>query len=189
MKNDFLNLRVPVWITAIDFFNDDNNRVAVGSANHIVRVYDRREKRRPVYETDWHEHPVTALTLKPSNHSLLVGNSAGHMSEIDLRNGKHLGAFKGSAGSIRSIVCHKTQPYVGVCGLDRVFKLYDANRKIVKQVNLGLVVEWSLTVCKVVGSIPGRVIPKDCKSWYSLLPAKHSALKGRIEGKWCKNQG
>ena len=21
------------------------------------------------------------------------------------------------------------------------------------------------------------------------LPAKHSALKGRIEGKWCKNQG
>ena len=136
MKNDFLNLRVPVWITAIDFFNDDNNRVAVGSANHIVRVYDRREKRRPVYETDWHEHPITALTLKPGNHSLLVGNSAGHMSEIDLRNGKQLGAFKGSAGSIRSIVCHKTQPYVGVCGLDRVFKLYDANRKIVKQVRI-----------------------------------------------------
>jgi len=134
VKNDFLNLRVPIWITAIDFFNEDNNRVAVGSANHIVRVYDRREKRRPVFETDWHEHPITALTLKPNNHSIFLGNSAGHMSELDLRSGKQLGAFKGNAGSIRSIVCHKTQPYIGVCGLDRVFKLYDTNRKIVKQI-------------------------------------------------------
>ena len=135
VKNDFLNLRVPIWITAIDFFNEDNNRVAVGSANHTVRVYDRREKRRPIFETDWHEHPITALTLKPNNHSIFLGNSAGHMSEMDLRSGKQLGAFKGNAGSIRSIVCHKTQPYIGVCGLDRVFKLYDTNRKIVKQVS------------------------------------------------------
>ena len=34
----------------------------------------------------------------------------------------------------------------------------------------GLVVECSLTLRKVVGSIPGRVIPKDCKNWYSLPP-------------------
>ena len=33
----------------------------------------------------------------------------------------------------------------------------------------GLVVECSLTVRKVVGSIPGRVI-SDGKSWYSLPP-------------------
>lgn len=134
VKNDFLNLRVPIWITAIDFFRDDNNRVAVGSANHTVRVYDRREKRRPAFETDWHDHPITALAVKPSNHSLLVGNSAGHMSEIDLRTGKLSGSFKGNCGSIRSIACHKTQPYVAACGLDRTLKIYDSSRKIVKQI-------------------------------------------------------
>lgn len=134
VKNDFLNLRIPIWITAIDFFREDNNKVAVGSANHIVRVYDRREKRRPVFETDWHEHPITAIAMKPNNNSVLVGNSTGHMSDIDLRSGKQLGAYKGNCGSIRSIACHKTQPYVAVCGLDRVLKIYDQTRKVIKQI-------------------------------------------------------
>lgn len=135
VKNDFLSLRVPIWISAIDFFRDDHNRVAVGSGNHLVRVYDRREKRRPVFETDWLEHPITAIAMKAGNHSLVVGNSASHVSEIDLRTGKHLGGFKGNAGGIRSIACHKSQPYVAVVGLDRHLRLYDQNRRIVKQVS------------------------------------------------------
>lgn len=136
MKNDFLSLRVPIWITALDFFRDDHNKVAVGSANHLVRVYDRREKRRPVFENDWLEHPVTALAIKPGNHSLVVGNTTGYVSEIDLRTGKQLGGFKGCTGSVRSIATHKSQPYVAVCGLDRYLRLYDQNRKPVKQVTL-----------------------------------------------------
>jgi len=147
--------------------------VAVGSANHIIRVYDRREKRRPVYETDWHEHPITALNLKPNNHSLFVGNSAGHMSEIDLRTGKQLGAFKGNCGSIRSIVCHKTQPYIAVCGLDRVLKLYDMNRKIVKQVKFCF--GTSLMLKYIIPSIMmlGKALKVQCGLEKLLLKQKY----------------
>jgi len=135
VRNDFLNLRVPVWVSAIEFFRGDTNKVVVGSGHHSIRVYDRRDKRRPVIDTDWHEHPITALSIRKGNSSVVVGNSAGYMSEIDLRTGKQTSGFKGNAGSIRSIVCHPTQPYVLSAGLDRFLKVYDLNtRKMLKKI-------------------------------------------------------
>ena len=47
-------------------------------------------------------------------------------------------------------------------------------------------VECSLTVRKVMGSIPGRVILYTVKVGTRCHPAKHSVFHGRIEGKWCK---
>ena len=137
MRNDFLNLRVPVWVSAINFFRKDTNKLVVGSGHHSLRVYDRRDRRRPVLDTSWHEHPITAVSMKTSNNSVLLGNSAGYMGEIDLRNGKQISGFKGNCGSIRSIVCHASQPYAAACGLDRFLKVYDLNsKKIVKKVCL-----------------------------------------------------
>ena len=54
-----------------------------------------------------------------------------------------------------------------------------------------LVVECSLTVYKVMGSIPAGSYLKTVKFGTRCLSAKHLALKGRIEVgvKWCKNQG
>ena len=46
-------------------------------------------------------------------------------------------------------------------------------------------VECSLTVHKVVGSIPGRVIPKDCKNKYSfasLLNIQHLRVRSKVSG-------
>ena len=50
-----------------------------------------------------------------------------------------------------------------------------------------LVVECSLTVRKVMGSIQSYL--KTVKVGTRCIPAKNSALKGRIEGKWCKKNG
>ncbi|XP_065667944.1 WD repeat-containing protein 74 isoform X4 [Hydra vulgaris] len=135
VRNDFLNLRSPIWISAIEFFKKDSNKLAVASGHHTVRIYDQRDKRRPVMTTDWHEHPITAIALKPNNASLIVGNSAGYMGELDLRSNKQVGAFKGNAGSIRSIIYHPSQPLIAACGLDRFLKIYDANsRKLIKKI-------------------------------------------------------
>jgi len=133
VKNDFLNLRVPVWITAIRFFKDSDNEIVTGTGNHNIRVYDTRVKRRPVVDFEFHEHPITAMTITGRNKSVIVGNSAGYMSELDITSGREIGAFKGNAGSIRDIRCHAVQPFVVSCGLDRILKVYDLSTRTLEK--------------------------------------------------------
>ncbi|XP_057312953.1 WD repeat-containing protein 74-like [Hydractinia symbiolongicarpus] len=135
VRNDFLNLRVPIWISAIDFFRQDCKNVVVGTGHHSIRVYDRRDKRRPVIDMDWRDHPITALSVTCNNNSVVVGNSASYMDQLDFRTGKPIGAFKGNNGSIRSIKCHDYQPYVVAGGLDRFLKVYDLrSRTMLKKI-------------------------------------------------------
>jgi len=137
VRNDFLNLRVPVWVTAAEFLKDSENEIVVGTGNHTVRTYDARVKRRPVLDVEYHEHPITALSVTQDNKTVIVGNSAGFMGELDLRTGRQVGGFKGMCGSIRDIVCHATQPYAIVCGLDRFVRVYDLkSRRLEKKIYL-----------------------------------------------------
>jgi len=135
VRNDFLNLRVPVWVSAVQFLRDSDNEIVVGTGNHTVRTYDTRVKRRPVLDVEYHEHPITALSVTHDNNTVVIGNSAGFMGELDLRTGRQVGGFKGVCGSIRDIVCHVTQPYVIICGLDRFVRVYDLkSRRLEKKV-------------------------------------------------------
>jgi len=137
VRNDFLNLRVPVWVTAAQFLKDSENEIVVGTGNHTVRTYDTRVKRRPVLDVTYHEHPITAISVTNDNKTVVVGNSAGFVGEVDLRTGLQVGGFKGICGGIRDIVCHETQPYMVVCGLDRFVRVYDLkSRRLEKKVYL-----------------------------------------------------
>lgn len=137
VRNDFLNLRVPVWVTAAEFLKDSESEIVVGTGNHTVRTYDTRVKRRPVLDIVYHEHPITSISVTQENKTVLVGNSAGFMGEVDLRTGHQVGGFKGMCGGIRDIVCHETQPYVVVCGLDRFVRVYDLkSRRLEKKIYL-----------------------------------------------------
>lgn len=157
VRNDFLNLRVPIWVSSLEFLRNDANKVVVGSGHHSIRLYDRRDKRRPVIDTDWHEHPITALAVKKGNSAVLVGNSAGYMGEIDLRTGKQVGGFKGNSGSIRSIACHPTQPLGVSGGLDRFLKVYDLiSRKLVKKVSFVIVFIYFLEQWCIIGRIRNK---------------------------------
>ena len=52
VPNDYLDLRVPVWIKAACFFPDDPQKIATATAYQELRIYDLRVKgRRPVH--DW----------------------------------------------------------------------------------------------------------------------------------------
>lgn len=135
VHNDFLNLRVPVWVSAAQFLWDSENEIVLGTGNHTVRTYDTRVKRRPVLDVEYHEHPITALSVTRDNNTVVIGNSAGFMGELDLRTGRQVGGFKGVCGSIRDIVCHATQPYVVICGLDRFVRVYDLkSRRLQKKI-------------------------------------------------------
>ncbi|KAL4222572.1 WD repeat-containing protein 74 [Mactra antiquata] len=126
VKNDWLNLEVPVWVTAIQFLSD--NKIVTATGHHQVRVYDPSVQRRPVLDMTFDEYPITAMSLYNDNQ-VIVGNTQGSMALLDIRKGQCVHRFKGFAGSIRSIQCHQSLPIVASCGLDRFFRLHDINSK------------------------------------------------------------
>ncbi|KAJ8044460.1 WD repeat-containing protein 74 [Holothuria leucospilota] len=102
VRNNFLDLRVPVWVNDMQFIQG-SSKIVTCTAHHQV---------------------IFVFCFLLCNRSVIVGNVQGRMCKIDLRNGKVSRAYRGFAGSIRHIECHPTQPLVGSCGLDRFFRLH-----------------------------------------------------------------
>ncbi|XP_075693408.1 WD repeat-containing protein 74 isoform X2 [Rhinoderma darwinii] len=129
VRNDWLDLRVPVWVRDLDFI-PESDKVVTCTSSHQVRIYDPcSPQRRPVLEVLFGEDPLTALSMTPDGRSVVVGNTHGNMGMIDLRKGRLLCALKGNVGSVRSIQCHKSMPVVASCGLDRFLRLHSLNDK------------------------------------------------------------
>ncbi|KAL3246882.1 hypothetical protein MRX96_057387 [Rhipicephalus microplus] len=133
VRNDFLDLRVPVWVTDMDFLKDSEKIIAI-TGHHQVRVYDPNSRqRRPVVDFEFDEYPpdvlvtdatarLNCLVLAPEKLEavqVVVGNSHGRVGLLDIRRKGMVHVYKGVAGSIRAVCCHPTLPIVASCGLDR----------------------------------------------------------------------
>ncbi|XP_001367223.1 WD repeat-containing protein 74 isoform X2 [Monodelphis domestica] len=124
VRNDWLNLRVPIWDQDIQFL-PDSQKIVTCTGHHQVRVYDLASpQRRPVLEATYGEYPLMAMTLTPGGNSVVVGNTHGQLAEIDIRQGRLVCCLKGLAGSVRGLQCHPTQPILASCGLDRVLRVH-----------------------------------------------------------------
>nr|XP_026263380.1 WD repeat-containing protein 74 isoform X2 [Urocitellus parryii] len=87
VRNDWLDLRVPIWDQDIQFL-PGSQKLITCTGYHQVRVYDPASpQRRPVLETTYGEYPLTAMTLTPGDNSVIVGNTHGQLAEIDFRQG------------------------------------------------------------------------------------------------------
>ncbi|XP_054714984.1 WD repeat-containing protein 74-like [Uloborus diversus] len=135
VRNDFLDLRVPVWITDVKFKPDD--KIITCTRHHQVRLYDPRTQRRPVIDMEFEKYPLMSLSLSHNEHQVVVGSSRGRMALLDLRKKLLVHAFKGFAGSIRCVYCHPTLPLVASCGLDRFLRIHDLEKhKLLKKIYL-----------------------------------------------------
>ncbi|CAL1268694.1 unnamed protein product [Larinioides sclopetarius] len=135
VRNDFLDLRVPVWITDLKFKSID--KVVTCTRHHQVRLYDTRAQRRPVIDMEFERYPLMSLSLAHNDNQVVVGSSRGRMALLDLRKKLLVHVFKGFAGSIRNIQCHPTLPLVASCGLDRFLRIHDLNKhKLLKKIYL-----------------------------------------------------
>ncbi|XP_039625287.1 WD repeat-containing protein 74 [Polypterus senegalus] len=129
VANDWLDLRVPVWIRDLQFL-PESDKVVTCTAYHQVRLYDPSlPLRRPVLETTFEEYPLTALSLTSDSNSVVVGNTQGQVAVIDLRQGRLLRCLKGFAGSVRALQCHRSLPLVASCGLDRFLRIHNLEDK------------------------------------------------------------
>ncbi|XP_072031276.1 WD repeat-containing protein 74-like [Amphiura filiformis] len=125
VRNDFLDLRVPVWVTDMQFL-PESDKIVTCTGHHKVRLYDpSTPRRRPVLDVEFDEYPIMSLSALSDGNSVIVGNSHGYMGRIDLRKGLVRRVYRGFAGSIRSLQCHPTLPVVASCGLDRFLRIHD----------------------------------------------------------------
>ncbi|KAK3522078.1 hypothetical protein QTP70_024344, partial [Hemibagrus guttatus] len=136
VANDWLDLRVPVWVRDMAFLTQ-SNKIITCTGHHQVRVYDPLCRRRPVLEAEFGEVPLTALSVPPGENSVVVGNTHGQLANLDLRKGLVRGCMKGTAGSVRGLQCHPSLPLVASCGLDRFLRIHNLqDRRLIHKVYL-----------------------------------------------------
>ncbi|XP_038643271.1 WD repeat-containing protein 74 [Scyliorhinus canicula] len=88
VRNDWLDLRVPVWVRDMQFI-PGSDKIVTCTGHCQVRVYDpSTPQRRPVMEMTYEEYPLTALSLTSDANSVVVGNTRGQMAVLDLRKGE-----------------------------------------------------------------------------------------------------
>ncbi|XP_065840666.1 WD repeat-containing protein 74-like [Oscarella lobularis] len=133
VRNDRLDLRVPVWVTAVAFQNDST--LVTGTAHHQVRVYDTKAQRRPVLSVEHGDASITTIDTCPRDgNAVVMGNGHGLVLRLDLRNGGGVvGRYKGPAGCVRSVRCWG--PVVVSAGLDRMVWVHEGeSRKVLKKI-------------------------------------------------------
>nr|XP_026690830.1 WD repeat-containing protein 74-like [Ciona intestinalis] len=126
VRPDWLEHRVPVWVTGLKFIPNSNKILSI-TGTHNIRVFDPKSNtRRPVLETSYEEYPLTAVDIVARNpNQVVVGNTHGDAAMFDIRKIKHVArCYKGFAGSIREIRCHPSLPYFFSCSLDRHLRVH-----------------------------------------------------------------
>lgn len=128
VRHDNLDLRVPVWVSDIDFMPLSSKVVICSKYGH-VRIYDPNgQQRRPVFNFQIPEQSLTACSVTGSGSKIIVGSGSGHMCAVDIRSkGLVCHQYKGSVGSIRAIVCHPVEDLLFSVGLDRFIKIHSVD--------------------------------------------------------------
>ena len=68
VRNDELDLRVPVWVSDLDFLPHSPGSlpcVVTGSAHRHIRTYDPRAQKRPVLSIEYEDCAITAVAVTP----------------------------------------------------------------------------------------------------------------------------
>ncbi|XP_077293599.1 WD repeat domain 74 lethal (2) k09848 [Arctopsyche grandis] len=137
VPHDWLQLRVPIWVSDICFLPENNgNVVAVCSRYGAVRLYDARAQRRPVCNVDFKDQAGSCISLGHYDKHVIVGTGRGLLNLVDLRKkGKLSKSYKGAVGAITDVMSQKDANVVVSTSLDRHLRIHNAESKeiILKQ--------------------------------------------------------
>ncbi|KAK7205560.1 hypothetical protein BZA70DRAFT_278397 [Myxozyma melibiosi] len=108
VKNDELELRVPVWISDIRFLDCDRAvdaqslndfRVAVTTRFGHIRLYETSKSRRPLVNVEVGEHPLVALAPTAKENEVVFCDTHAVTAKFDVTTGRKNSHFSGSTGS------------------------------------------------------------------------------------------
>jgi ribosome biogenesis protein NSA1 len=130
VKHDFLNLRVPVWVTCMQWLDDnDTTKIIIGTGHHHIRVYDTKKARRPILSVEIGEYPIRSLSLNKDRSQAIFSDTLGTVTAVDVKTGKTLGTFKGFAGSVSDVWCNPEEDILATVALDRHLRVFSTSGK------------------------------------------------------------
>ncbi|KAJ2749336.1 Ribosome biogenesis protein nsa1 (NOP7-associated protein 1) [Coemansia pectinata] len=127
--HDFLDMRVPVWITDMQFIGDNttNPTIAISTGYKQIRIYDAKAKQRPVHDWEVSKHPINHILVSHAKPELFFADNEGNLQKMDLRTGRIIGGYKGIAGAVKAISLSEDGTKVAAAGLDRFLRVYEAD--------------------------------------------------------------
>ncbi|XP_012541014.2 WD repeat-containing protein 74 [Monomorium pharaonis] len=129
LPHDWLNLRIPVWISDINFLSGSQQIVTVGRHGHIY-LYDPLSQRRPVINMTIQNESWTSLAIPSREKQIIVGSGKGKLNLVDLRKpGTLLNTYKGFTGGVTRVACSRIKPYVASVSLDRYLRIHNIDTK------------------------------------------------------------
>lgn len=126
VAHDELELRVPVWITAVDFLAEGGgHEMVTGTGHKHLRFYDARAGRQPVASADFGDYRVNALCAIGTGREVAAADTIGTVKVLDARTLKVRRNLTGPVGSVRCLASHRSEPVVAAVGLDRRLHIFD----------------------------------------------------------------
>ncbi|XP_032673869.1 WD repeat-containing protein 74 [Odontomachus brunneus] len=129
LRHDWLELRVPIWISDMNFLPETQQIATVGRYGH-VRLYDPRAQRRPVINITHQDEAFTCMCVTLKEKHIIVGSGKGNLNLVDLRKpGKILNTYKGFVGGVTGVACSMSNPYIASVSLDRYLRIHHIDTK------------------------------------------------------------
>ncbi|KAJ1821947.1 Ribosome biogenesis protein nsa1 (NOP7-associated protein 1) [Coemansia sp. RSA 2599] len=153
VEPDWLGLRVPVWITDMQFLdsNTSNPQMVVSTRHSHIRIYDAKAQRRPVHSWEIGKAPIVHMAASHVKPEIFYSDNLGNLNQLDLRTGKVIGGYKGISGAVTDIALSEDGRRVAEVGLDRFLRVYEADgmrrmlhRAYVKQRVTSVVWDWEV---------------------------------------------
>lgn len=137
VKNDFLDLRVPVWISDIACLPSTDagrpvERLLACTRFQQIRLYETRKARRPTKSVEIGEYPLSQMiVISPTPEEptapveVIVIDSASSALHIDLASSRVIGSFKGFSGAINNISLSSDRKTFIAGGMDGYLRTFD----------------------------------------------------------------
>ncbi|KAF9586169.1 WD repeat-containing protein 74 [Lunasporangiospora selenospora] len=144
VKNDNLDLRVPVWNVDFQFLSTyDHTRIAVGTRNHQIRVYDTKTARRPAVDAEVGTMPVIALATGKDASEIVFSDTVTNVYSVDTLTGSIIGQYKGFTGVTTALATFlpfedSDATHLVTVSMDRFMRIHemDKTRKLLHKVYL-----------------------------------------------------
>ncbi len=139
VRNDWLNMPVPVWVSDMDFFKEEKDgntsssyhKLVVGTGYSEIRIYDTRAGQKPVhfYKLPNVENndkpPFMSVCASEDGKSVFAGDTQGRVLRVDVGTGKVISKYKSFTGSVRRLQVHPTLHNVLLSiSIDRILRVH-----------------------------------------------------------------
>jgi len=136
VKNDRLDLRVPIWITNILFIDLDEHTESTWyfittTGYGQVRKYDTSHGRKPVLDKKLSDKPLIRVAITPKEDEIICADTHNITALFNTEKGSLIAKYKGSVGAVQSLYSHLTgKNGLLVSGaLDRYVRVFDINTR------------------------------------------------------------